>query len=316
MTRRRMPNSLRSRRRERSVAETTEVLSNDDTVTSTRTRARRSPYDVVAYRQQEPITRTIWRGPVTRDFRYGDDMHVSDLIYTCVRKMALSNHLNLPMPQQDIWDGQGITFKIGEAVAEFIIDKVMDRENNIYGMWTCGCSDQEVIGPCTFEELDPEHDICMRCSQPITKYKEISIRYPEFHLVGNIDLCFMYDALLVTELKSMAKASWEKLKRPLPDHIVQVCLYWWMMREAGVRIYDSVSILYVCKEWKFGSPYKEYVIKPEELMHIITPYLDEAEAYENFANNDGPLPERTLCSSAEDTRATKCEFCNECFRLD
>jgi len=312
--RRRLPNTVASRRAQRVIPVAEDVSNPPPSPQLRRRRRHASQTNVIPYRQQQPITRTIWRGPVDREFRHGEWLHVSDLVHTCIRKMALSEQLNIPMPMQQIWDGQGITFKIGEAIAEFVTTKVEERDDQIYGMWKCDCKeDNLIIGPMTKAEAEMQNEGCSMCNQKALNYKEMTFRNEALQLLGNVDLCFLYDALLITEIKSMARTSWDRLTHPIPDHIVQVVIYWWLARELGIRLYDSVSIMYVCKEWKFGSPYKEYVVNAEENLDLVEPYLEEARQYIAFKRGDGPLPIRVTCDTPEDTRAGKCEFCNECF---
>jgi hypothetical protein len=111
----------------------------------------------------------------------------------------------------------------------------------------------------------------------------------------------------------MKKEDWEALRRPLPDHIIQVVFYWYLAKELGYHVHNRVSVIYIPKQQVRGSPYKEFVLDPLEELHRLDPYLGYAKALVD-ALNGGDLPTR-ICNEPSETMAKSCEMCSLCFNL-
>jgi hypothetical protein len=122
------------------------------------------------------------------------------------------------------------------------------------------------------------------------------------------------------EVKSITNNSnqFSDLRRPLPDHKTQILLYWWMAREQGIPLWDSVSVIYANKNYTMGSPYKEYILTPTSLLDSIEGYLEEARELKQFraSKEREHIPSRTLCATVSSPRAKQCQFCNICFNMD
>lgn len=248
-----------------------------------------------------------------RPFRSGEYLHVSDLIGKCVRKIALAERHQIPMPPQRMTDSQEITFAQGDCIGDFVVDRVISgHAAKVYARWSCQCGSY-VTGPMTKGEVDST--TCPACNTPRTKHIEMSVRDEELKVTGHIDLVLLLDngAFYLTELKSIAADAWKELSRPLPEHVIQIVFYWAFAQRLGWRLTDRVSIVYTTKGMVFkGAPYKEFTIYPQEHLHRLADYFADAAARKS-ALLGGALPARTACPSIDCTQAKKCEMASLCF---
>jgi hypothetical protein len=158
---------------------------------------------------------------------------------------------------------------------------------------------------------------CDKCQSPLLNHAELQVIDDTDKIVGHIDLALYMNALLIVEVKSMARPQFEELNRPQPDHIVQTLLYWRLFeRKRTISLYDKVSILYVCKDWKIGTPFKEFVVDVPSNYERATSYLIEARQLNDYRTGTSSAPPpRTLCSSRSQKRAQSCPAAVACFRL-
>lgn len=255
-------------------------------------------------------------------FRHGDYLHVSDLLYRCVRKIALSELLSEDIHAETVWPGRALTFTYGHATEDFVRDRLkqsMPRE--LYGHWQCPCEHTLIKNRTWHKVKDVE---CPKCGKPPMNYKEVVIRDREYMVTGSIDIVFLIEGYFyLNECKSMARAPWEALTRPMPEHLLQILLYWWAVRRKGKKLWDQVSILYANKEFMFaGLPYKEFKFRPSTIIDRLDPLLEEAAQLVEFRNSIGNqeagapvLPPRTMCETCEATDAKKCQFSSVCFQM-
>ena len=246
---------------------------------------------------------------------YRDDshLHASDLIYRCTRALAIHKKFNIPIPAERLEDTRALTFAVGRAIGDFVIDRMRSTiPDELYGRWECHCGE-------TMEEttLAIARDMkCSACYQKPVKYHEMVIMDDEWGLSGSIDLTRKINgSFYLTELKSISSKRFDDLVRPVPEHIIQILLYWHLANRAGWPLYDKVSILYVRKDFSFKQIYKEYKLEPAKMMDVVQPYIDDAINYKH-ALDTNVLPERKLCTSASSKMAKECEVCNECFQVD
>ena len=92
-----------------------------------------------------------------------------------------------------------------------------------------------------------------------------------------------------------------------------------LLKRAGYRITDRVSIIYFTKGWMFGNKanYKEFQIAPEDHLHRLEDMIADAKAYKahrlaRAAKKPTTLPVRT-CASPEGKPAKGCIACDVCF---
>lgn len=264
----------------------------------------------------EEVVKPLLRGATNDPFRHGAFLHVSDLIYKCPRKMVLADRFNRPMHGRDIYDSSGLTFAMGNAIHDFVRNKIRDKHPaTIYGSWSCLCKESKFMGT---REQALEKGKCQSCKNDLNVYDEFQIRNETLKVIGHIDLClWLLNALLLVEIKSINRAAFSELVRPIPEHTIQILLYWYFAREMGLALHDKVSILYTVKEWMFGNPYKEFVMQPSLMMGRLDDYLEDAASLrEALDDPEKPIPARIICARENSPEARKCELATICFELD
>lgn len=255
--------------------------------------------------------------PPRRPAREGDYLHVSDLLHKCLRKKVLGQHYGTPALPERLSISDLMAFAQGDAIHD--VAKALVRDGSpalTWGRWHCTCKNLRHEEPCTYAETDPE-DICEYCGTPTNVYEEVPMRDEDTMIVGTPDLLLYFrelDAFHITEIKSMSHKMFQELARPLPEHVLQVIFYWWLMRKLGYRITDQVSIIYFTKDYLFvGKNYKEFMITPEQEIHRLDRYIADAYAYKAAkVDRDANLPAR-VCQAEHSTEAKKCSMCEICF---
>lgn len=255
-----------------------------------------------------------------RGMRRDGYLHVSDLIGKgkCVRKMALSDKLGVPLRPKRLNTFDRVVFAIGDAIHDTI--KMIATEgapHRVWGKWKCSCGHLFHDEPCLQSEIDPE-DVCELCHTGCVHYQEVSIFNEQYKIVGNPDLLLFIEELAafhVVELKSMAHDAWEKLARPLPEHVLQVVFYWFLLIMSGRKVTDRLSLVYITKGYQFrGEAHKEFMIDPRREVQRLLPFLDDALRYKMSADHN-VFPIRKQCSGEYTTDAKKCEVCTPCFNI-
>lgn len=289
---------------------------------ATTTKARESgdgPSDVVTIADDsQPVTHVLRKSRIqSRPARIGEYLHVSDLIGKCIRRKAIIAAENRPSVPQAISVTDTITFAQGDAIHEAVRSRtIFGGGEYVWGNWSCKCGTTKTTEPCTHEELG-DANVCKACGGGLDVYVEVPMRNEEHKIVGNPDLVFYLpdvQAFYVNELKSISHAEWEKLARPLPDHVIQVVFYWYLMRALGYRMANRVSVVYISKGWKFGGDiWKEFSIDATKEVSRLAPYLAAAKAYA-AARKGGDLPKRE-CITETDTKARACDTCRSCFSV-
>lgn len=251
--------------------------------------------------------------PTSQSFRSGEFVHVSDVISKCVRKIALMRRMNMRHPQESLMDGQAITFAIGDSVHDYVKAKfTKGHPTKVWAEWRCPCGESSHRGTFASRKITD----CPKCEMPIDKHNEVPFIDQEYLLKGTPDLLLWmdeYGAFYIIEIKSMAAGMFNELARPLPDHTVQIALYWAILKKLKVPVVDRVSILYVNKEFSFKFPYKEFMLDPQQV--DLSVYWADLEAL-NASTDGGPLPARVMCGSETAPDAKKCPVCVTCFGCD
>lgn len=276
------------------------------------TGGRPSGNKVIPYNNKD-VLKELLKGPDMGRFREGDYIHVSDLIYKCTRKIALSHRLQQPIDPDPVFDSQGLTFAQGEAIHDYITDKIIRKHpDKIYGMWSCSC------GTTTQEGLRSDvTDSCNKCGTTLSKYGEIKLIDEELKITGSVDLSLLVrNSFLLTELKSMKHELWQELARPEGNHVIQILFYWYLARKLGLDLHDKVSVLYATKNYVFNNPYKEFVMCPSDELHKLDDYLEDARVLKAAIHDGGPLPPRLSCPTRNSPAAKDCQFCNVCFVME
>lgn len=237
-------------------------------------------------------------------------VHASSLIGLCARQYALATRYEVEITE-DVHGGHRVVWAMGRAAERHVRDQFIKarQRQGIYGKWECRCGQTEHIGTV------PNFK-CGTCDKPLHTYKEAPIFDHDRRIVGNCDLPFFLDRhMVITEIKSMNKKDFEALERPKPDHVHQAKLYHYLYSHNGFRMHEKALVHYVCKDFKWGSPYKTYAIDmhqqgPETML---ADALAIAEQLRDARN--GRLPERTVCSTPESRAAKKCPVAHLCFNV-
>lgn len=272
--------------------------------------------DVAAIVDGEEFSiKLLKKTPGTIDtFRVGEYLHVSDLLGKCIRKMALSERYSVKMPNGVIQESLALTFAQGNAIHDHVKRRfAQGHPDKMFGEWSCLCEKQR-SKPSTLSAVGKR--TCPSCGGLLTKYHELELRDPELKLVGSPDITLYlseYPAYYPIEVKSINSDDWKELVRPIPDHVIQVLFYWYLLRKLGYPVPDQVSILYVTKGFLFKTPYKEFIVRPEGQMDRLDSYIAEARSLV-AAREGGIIPARTRCSSPTCSEAKQCHLATLCFQ--
>ena len=262
------------------------------------------------------ITSTIQRNPPQNEFRADGHLHVSDLVYKCLRQIALGAHLHQPIRGEAIMDSRGITFEIGRAVQRYVTQRLIhNAPDMLWGDWGCRCG-ETLYRHAVYSELPAS--TCTSCGGDMQYIETVWID-EERNITGSVDLVLLLPSghYYPIEVKSIVGARWEDITRPLPEHLIQSMFYWNLMHQSGLPMLDQYSVLYVKKEMVFQSPYKEIFVTPSDHQSRLTDFLEEAEELKRYFDTPGgdQLPLRTICSTPLSPAAKKCPFALQCFAL-
>lgn len=266
-------------------------------------------------RDDTPLIELMRTAPTkVRPPRNNDNIHVSDLIHRCVRRILLMERMGVNPPAERLSEGQSVTFAIGEALHAYVVDKFTHgHPDKVYARWSCACGGTSKKGLLS----KVGKMVCEDCGTHLTKHNEVSFVHPDYPLTGSPDLILRldeYGAYYLVELKSISGNQYKELVRPVPDHIIQIVFYWQILKARGWRLVDKVSILYINKEFSFKMPYKEFLIDPQE-PGLLDPYMEDLEAVK-IARAGGELPPRTFCANIDSPDAKKCPVSVACFGSD
>lgn len=241
-------------------------------------------------------------------------VHVSALNGFCGRRMLLMRQ-DGRQSVRSVTGGHRVMWRIGRAVESHIREQYLKAHNNrnVLGRWTCLCGRAEHVG--FFNGLTS----CNHCNSPLNVYGEYTLYDHDNKIVGNPDLLVTYEStFVISEIKSMNKAQWDTLIEPLPDHIFQAGMYYDLLRNHpnNYRVHSHGVFVYCTKDYKYGSPYKEFHVdftKP-----TFQAIRDRARAQLSDAlraEASGSLPPRTVCHSPNCAFAKACSVATACFNL-
>lgn len=239
---------------------------------------------------------------------YSKHVHVSSLAGDfCARQYAITRHEKLSL-FESLTGGHKVTFAIGRAVETHIRDGIISQygRQNIYAKWTCECGKTAFQG--TWRPIN------CACGKEIDIFNEADIQDDDFGVKGHPDLIFRYkNRLFVVEIKSINKPAWEELEAPLPSHIKQALMYPYLLGKEAKNVSTTVVYIYCTKDFKFGSPYKEYHVDASEEHHVAQRQnlLEQAKEVKDYVEG-GKTPER-ICKSIASPLAKKCPVAMRCF---
>lgn len=243
--------------------------------------------------------------------RIGSDYtHVSSLIDMCPRQFKLMFDRNMPQLEK-VHGGDRVVWEMGRAAERHFRTQYISGVDykGVHGKWQCLCQRTEVVG---FAQLDaPE---CPTCRTRPLHYAELPYYDHAAGVVGNPDLpIFTQGAFLITEIKSMNAKDFEALEEPQPDHIFQGGSYRRLYELNDLPVHPLIRVVYVRKDYRYGSPYKEYNV--DALSRTVTTMLDigwDTARELHAVRRTAEIPER-VCTHARCTRAKNCPVLVPCW---
>lgn len=236
-------------------------------------------------------------------------VHVSSLIGFCPRRSYLAAESDQRI-SQSVTGGHRVMWRIGRAVEAHVREQFIHGNRiNVFGIWRCLC------GHVTHQGHYPVDRRCERCGDPAEHYHELPLFDHEARVVGNPDLLFRFgQKLAVLEIKSMNKKQWDDLAAPLGDHVFQAVSYARLLRHNRYPTRREVSIVYITKDFRYGSPYKEFHVDSENprLTGMVDAAFAQARRFHEF-QQQGLVPPRELCVSLDGPLARECPMVAPCF---
>ncbi len=154
----------------------------------------------------------------------------------------------------------------------------------------------------------------------LVRNNNILIDDAEYFIIGEPDVEIAIDknTIVIAEIKTMNKRDFDKLTRPVTEHVLQAAMYQWLYNQVvNYRTaHNIVIILYVCKDYARGSPYKEFhvdVNKPV-IQSGVERALELAMELKEARVND-EIPERWVCDRQDCTRSKQCPVSHLCWSL-
>lgn len=237
-------------------------------------------------------------------------IHVSSLIGFCSRQHAILRlHTDQPVVRGGITGGHRVMFALGRAAETHVRDSVISaRRRDVLGQWSCACGHAKHSG------YYPERS-CPKCEKRLNRYGEMTLFDNEAKVVGNPDLLLREGRLIVpVEIKSMNKKEWDGLTGPKGDHVFQVVAYARMLKRLRYPVHDKAVIVYVAKDFVFGSPYKEFQVDTENaFLAEQWEQARQAAIEAHSAVETQVLPQRSLCQTHTSSLAKSCACVAQCF---
>lgn len=238
--------------------------------------------------------------------------HVSSLIGGCVRQYVLATRFNVKI-LESVTGGHRVMWKIGRAVETHVRDSFLEGtgRQGVYGRWKCQCGKVDHLG------LYPSRGC--NCQNEPLKYVEPVLLDEEAKIIGSPDMTLILGNFFFVpvEVKSMNKDDFDDLTAPLPDHIAQAASYRRLYQLQGRRVHDKVIIIYTKKEFKWGSPYKEFHVDctTDLVQGIVNTMVDKATSIATSVAAS-VTPERHICQSAANPIAKRCPVAHLCFGMN
>lgn len=237
--------------------------------------------------------------------------HVSSLIGLCPRQLVLMRREDRLL-LNTVTGGHRVMWRIGRAVETHIRDQYISarRRQGIIGQWKCRCEETVRVG---FHQSV----VCAKCNGPTDHYHELPLFDHTAKVVGNPDILIAHNgAVVVVEIKSMNAEQFAEINAPLGNHVFQAGMYHDLLPNMGYRAHRQAVIIYCTKQFKYGSPYKEYHVD------MTSPALqaDRSSAVRRAAEvahamDTNSLPARTMCTGPTSTMARQCPVVTSCMNL-
>jgi hypothetical protein len=246
-------------------------------------------------------------------------IHVSALIGMCARLHLLS-FLSGAEHSRKVQSSMRLVWALGRAAEKHVRTQFIEAVNyvGVIGKWSCLCEHTKHDG-----QHNPKLR-CEKCGKKVNNYGESGLLDHDARVVGSPDLIYVRETgrLRVVEIKSICKKDYDLLTRPLADHVAQGMSYRRILERSGRAVDDEITVLYVCKDYQWKGPYKEfYVPATAHTEHTLDIMWAEAErvaegirASEEMPPSQVPLPPRlSACANRETKMAAACPLRDLCF---
>jgi hypothetical protein len=239
-------------------------------------------------------------------------IHASALVSLCPRQHSLMVESGITTEER-ITGAHRVMWKIGRAVEAHVRNQLIDGfPTGSYGNWSCNCPTQTTHHGF---RPSPDHTLCPVCRGRLHTYNEVTLFDEENHVSGNPDLITRYEERYIPiEIKSMVKHQWDDLRRPLPNHIIQAAAYRKLLRTNGFPVHPDVALIYVAKDFSWGSPYKEFHVNvaTQQMEGVMTDLFTLARTVLEHQRAN-TLPPRVMCSHQGGAIARQCPVAGPCF---
>lgn len=245
-------------------------------------------------------------------------LHASTLIHACTRELALHRAYGAMQTHNEVYGPDRIVWAMGRAAEAHLRKQFIAACNfeHIYGDWRCNCESEQFVG------YHPADRQCQRCGSGLDNYHEINLANSQYRVTGAPDLLYDHHGYIVPiEVKSMKKRAaqgktdgFDNLMGPKSEHIMQVLTYRRLLELAGFRVHDEAIIIYVCKDYCIGSPYKEFHVDATDPAYgeYAEEILSRAQQVYNATRSLLP-PRLSKCETMDSTRAKSCPLVARCF---
>jgi len=210
-------------------------------------------------------------------------IHVSSLLDLCPRQYWIARKHKVKLSSSP-YSSDRIVWEIGKSLERYIVKQLKDYHG---------------------EELIKSNRVLFNERYKITGAPDVEIA------VGS-------KVIVIAEIKTINKRDFDKLKKPVTEHVLQAALYKWIYDNSGSdKSHDTVILLYVAKDYSRNSPYKEFhvdVNKP-----VIQSGVEQALelAWElKEAREIDSIPDRWICDRQDCTRSKQCPVSYLCWSLE
>lgn len=251
----------------------------------------------------------------------GQYLHVSSLISACIRRHVIAYYSKVER-LNSVNAGMRIVWALGRAAEHHVRTQFIKAvsKSGVVGKWKCKCGHLKVDG--LYDDILK----CPKCDKKADQYTECLLLDTKNRITGSPDLLYIRPdnkKLMVVECKSMNKASYDALTNPSTDHVLQAMAYNELLRINGADVDDSVTIVYVSKDFSFKNPYKEFRVRRSQQSELDIQYMWKIAAeYAEYVDRIDKgvklqsFPKRwSACPSSDCTVAKGCDCVGMCFSL-
>lgn len=262
----------------------------------------------------------------------GDDdyIHVSQLVHDwCPREYVLRKRHGIQANGESVTGGHRVMWAVGRAVEKHVRTQFIKGVNyhGVWGVWSCNCGKKTVTG------FADRTKVCSICHTPALHYNEYRLLDDSDYVSGSPDLIFVRRGKVYpVEIKSITDSEsansrgigFTSLARPYGDHLFQVFTYWLKIERLllpqlnKASMGSGVIMLYTTKDFKYGSPYKEFHERVQDYQWLIDGTIKPAlrgakRAWQAGRDDKKPLPAK-VCPNITCPRAKGCPCAVECFQ--